>query len=394
MAFIVEPQAEMRPGIIELRWGDPDPALIPVAAIGDAAQWVTHTVGAAALNYGLNEGPLVLREALAERISRTEGRPVDLAEIAVTNGTSPAIQLLLSHLVGPGDAVFMEDPGFSLAIRMARDLALHLVAVPLDDRGMDVDALADRVSRSRASGRRPRLVYTVATYHNPTGTCMSDERRRRLVELAVEEDLLVVEDDVYRELAYDGPAPPSLWRIAAEVDGAAERVIRLGTFSKTLAPGLRCGWLTSGATRVRQYTERGVFDSGGCPSQFSACVCARLLREGGFDENVTRLRTEYRARRDALVDGLQAALPHGCTASSPSGGLFAWVDLPDDLVAGDLVAAGAANGVAFFDGKRFSISGHDRGLRLGFSMYGPADLREGAARLGRTLTQARAAAPH
>ena len=390
MPFTVEPQAEMRPGIIELRWGDPDPALIPVAAIGDAARWVTDTVGAAALNYGPNEGPIALREALAERISHTESHPIDLPEIAVTNGNSPSIQLLLSHLVGPGDAVFMEDPGFSLAIRMARDLSLHLVAVPLDDHGLDVDALAEGVARTRASGRRPRLVYTVATYHNPTGTCLSDERRRRLVELAVEEDLLIVEDDVYRELAYDGPAPQSLWRIAAEVDGAAERIIRLGTFSKTLAPGLRCGWLTSGGARVRQFTERGVFDSGGCPSQFTACVCARLLREGVFDENVAHVRSAYGERRDALVGGLRAALPDGCSVTSPSGGLFVWVALPSDLAAGDLIAAGEANGVAFFDGKRFSISGHDRGLRLGFSMYGPGDLREGAARLGRTLAEARA----
>jgi DNA-binding transcriptional MocR family regulator len=390
MTFIVEPQAEMRPGIIELRWGDPDPALIPVAAIGDAARWVADTVGAAALNYGPGEGPIALRETLAARISRSEGHPIDLAEIAVTNGNSPSIQLLLSHLVGPGDAVFTEDPGFSLAIRMARDLSLHLVAVPLDADGMDVDVLAERVARTRAEGRRPRLVYTVATYGNPSGTCLSEERRRRLVELAVEEDLVIVEDDVYRELAYDGPAPQSLWRIAAEVDGASERVIRLGTFSKTLAPGLRCGWITSGAARLREFTERGVFDSGGCPSQYTACICAHLVREGVYDENVTRVRAAYKERRDALIDGLRTALPDGCAVASPSGGLFAWVTLPDDLVAGDLLAAGEAHGIAFFDGARFSISGHDRGLRLGFSMYGPDDLREGAARLGRTLAEARA----
>ena len=388
MAFIVEPQAEMRPGIIELRWGDPDPALIPTGVIGEAAGWVTGNVGAAALNYGVNEGPVALREALAQRIERTEGVPVDLTEIAVTNGTSPSIQLLLSHLVGRGDVVFMEDPGFSLGIRMARDLSLDLVGVPLDEDGLDVDALAESVARTRAGGRRPRLVYTVATYHNPTGTCLADKRRRRLVELAVEEDLLIVEDDVYRELAYDGPAPQSLWRIAAEVDGARRRVIRLGTFSKTLAPGLRCGWLTSAATRVREYAERGVLDSGGCPSQFSACICAHLLREGAFDANVARLRDAYRERRDALVEGLRAALPGGCSVTSPSGGLFAWVELPDGLPGGSLMSAGEAHGIAFFDGARFSIAGHDRGLRLGFSMYGPDDLREGAARLGRTITEA------
>jgi len=391
MAFIVEPQAEMRPGIIELRWGDPDPALIPTDVIGEAAGWVTANVGAAALNYGLNEGPVALREALAQRIERTEGVPMDLAEIAVTNGNSPSIQLLLSHLVGRGDVVFMEDPGFSLGIRMARDLALDLVGVPLDEHGLDVDALAESVAQTRASGLRPRLVYTVATYHNPTGTCLAEERRRQLVELAVAEDLLIVEDDVYRELAYDGPPPESLWRIAADVEGARERVIRLGTFSKSLAPGLRCGWLTSGAARVQEYVDRGVLDAGGCPSQFSACICAHLLREGAFDTNVARLRDAYRERRDALVEGLRAALPDGCSVTSPSGGLFAWVELPDGLPGGSLISAGEAHGVAFFDGARFSIAGHDRGLRLGFSMYGPDDLREGARRLGVTLSEALAA---
>ena len=391
MAFIVEPQAEMRPGIIELRWGDPDPALIPTDVIGEAAGWVTANVGAAALNYGLNEGPVALREALAQRIERTEGVPMDLAEIAVTNGNSPSIQLLLSHLVGRGDVVFMEDPGFSLGIRMARDLALDLVGVPLDEHGLDVDALAESVAQTRASGLRPRLVYTVATYHNPTGTCLAEERRRQLVELAVAEDLLIVEDDVYRELAYDGPPPESLWRIAADVEGARERVIRLGTFSKSLAPGLRCGWLTSGAARVQEYVDRGVLDAGGCPSQFSACICAHLLREGAFDTNVVRLRDAYRERRDALVEGLRAALPDGCSVTSPSGGLFAWVELPDGLPGGSLISAGEAHGVAFFDGARFSIAGHDRGLRLGFSMYGPDDLREGARRLGVTLSEALAA---
>ena len=391
MAFIVEPQAEMRPGIIELRWGDPDPALIPTDVIGEAAGWVTANVGAAALNYGLNEGPVALREALAQRIERTEGVPMDLAEIAVTNGNSPSIQLLLSHLVGRGDVVFMEDPGFSLGIRMARDLALDLVGVPLDEHGLDVDALAESVAQTRASGLRPRLVYTVATYHNPTGTCLAEERRRQLVELAVAEDLLIVEDDVYRELAYDGPPPESLWRIAADVEGARERVIRLGTFSKSLAPGLRCGWLTSGAARVQEYVDRGVLDAGGCPSQFSACICAHQLREGAFDTNVARLRDAYRERRDALVEGLRAALPDGCSVTSPSGGLFAWVELPDGLPGGSLISAGEAHGVAFFDGARFSIAGHDRGLRLGFSMYGPDDLREGARRLGVTLSEALAA---
>jgi 2-aminoadipate transaminase len=388
MPFTVEPQAEMRPGIVELRWGDPDPSLIPTAAIRDAAVWVADSVGAPALNYGVNEGPMALRAALAKRIAATEGRPVDATQLAVTNGVSPSIHLLFSQLVRPGDVVFMEDPGFSLAMRMARDLSLELVGVPLDGRGLDVDALADAVTRVRAEGRRPRMVYTVATYHNPTGVCLSDERRRRLVELAVREDLLVVEDDAYRELSYDGPPPPSLWRLAGDVDGADERVVRLGSFSKTLSPGLRCGWLTSGPARVKEFAERGVLDSAGCMSQFGACVCARLLQDGVYDANVRRLREAYGARRDALVDALREHLPAGCGVRRPAGGLFVLVTLPDAITAGGLVAAGEANGVGFSEGTRFSLAGVDRGIRLGFSMYAPEQLREGAACLGRTVREA------
>jgi 2-aminoadipate transaminase len=388
MSFVVEPQAIMRPGIIELRWGDPDPRLIPVGAISDAMRWVTDEVGAAALNYGLNEGPGAARAAFAEHITAFEGRAVDLPQIAVTNGCSPSIQLLFAHLVEPGDVVFMEDPGFSLGIRMARDSRLGLMAVPLDADGLDVEALAQAVRDVRASGRRPRMVYTVATFHNPTGVCMSEARRRRLVELAVEEDLIVVEDDAYRELWYDEPPPPSLWRLAGDVDGADEHVIRLGSFSKTLSPGLRCGWLTSGPGRVLEFTERGVLDSAGCMSQFGSLVCARLMLEGVYPANVQYLRGHYSARRDALVEGLTASLPAGCRFERPAGGLFLLVRLPDGLASADLVAAGEANGVGFMDGNRFAIDRSDRGIRLGFSMYPPDELREGAARLGRTIREA------
>ena len=349
---------------------------------------MTDTIGAAALNYGVNEGPMALRAALAERIGAAEGRAVDVPQVAVTNGISPSIQLLFSQLVRPGDVVFMEDPGFSLAIRMARDLSLDLVGVPLDDQGLDVDALAEAVKRVRADGRRPRMVYTVATYHNPAGVCLSGERRRRLVELAVEEDLLIVEDDAYRE--------PLLRRTCAAVPLAPRRRRRRrrragpppGSFSKTLSPGLRCGWLTSGPKRVREFTGRGVLDSAGCMSQFSACVCARLLLEGDYDANVRHLREQYRARRDALVGALRDHLPAGCGVRRPAGGLFVLLTLPEGVAAGDLVAAGEANGVGFFEGTRFSLAGADRGIRLGFSMYSPAELREGAVRLGRTVSEA------
>jgi len=388
MDFVVTPQAEMRPGIIELRWGDPDPALMPVELVAAAAEEVLRLAGREALNYGANEGPEALRATLATRLARDEGRTPALDEIAVTNGNSPALHQLTARLVRRGDVVLVEDPGFSLALRIFRDLGVRLAAVPFDEGGLDVDRLPGVLARVRAEGERPRLLYTVPTFHNPTGVSLAPARRRRLVELAVAEDLLIVEDDVYRELWYGRPAPPSLWSIAAQVDGGGEHVVRLGSFSKSLAPGLRCGFLTGPAGMVERFTDCGLLDSAGCLSQFSSLIVAALLRDGSYDGNVARLRRVYGERRDALVGGLRLALPLGCGCTQPEGGFFLWVSLPPELSAARLLPFAEAAGVSFFGGERFSLAGDDDGLRLGFSMYGPDELVEGAARLGRAVDRA------
>jgi 2-aminoadipate transaminase len=392
MPFPVEPQAVMRPGFIELRWGDPDPSLIPVKRIAAAAEAALRAAGAAALTYGANEGPSVLREALAERITLTEGHPLGLDEVVITAGNSAALNHLLALLVRPGDAVLVEDPTYSLALSMARDLAIDLVGVPFDDQGLQVDALPGILAQIRRSGRRPRLLYTIPTFHNPTGVCLADERRRRLVQIAVEEQILVVEDDVYRELAYGGVSPASLWALAHEVPGAADCVVRLGTFSKTLAPGLRCGFLTAGAALAERIAQSGLYDSGGCPSQFPACLVAQMVLDGSYDQNVARLRSAYVERSRALTSGLREALPVGCSVSAATGGYFAWVGLPDGLTAARVLPFAEANGVSFVGGSRFSVGGSEQGIRLAFTMYPPGILREAAALLGKAITEAREAA--
>jgi DNA-binding transcriptional MocR family regulator len=388
MDFVVTPQADMRPGIIELRWGDPDPALMPIELVAAGAEEVLRLVGREALNYGANEGPEALRATLVSRLARDEGRAPALDEIAVTNGNSPALHQLTARFVRPGDLVLVEDPGFSLALRIFRDMGVRLAAVPFDEGGLEVDSLPGVLAEARAEGGRPRLLYTVPTFHNPTGVSLAPERRRRLVELAVAEDLVIVEDDVYRELWYGAPAPPSLWSIAADVAGGDAHVVRLGSFSKSLAPGLRCGFLTGPAHIVERFTDCGLLDSAGCLSQFTSLIVAALLRDGSYDENVARLRRIYGERRDALVESLHTALPEGCVCTVPQGGFFLWVSLVPGLPATRLLPFAEASGVSFFGGERFSLAGRDQGLRLGFSMYGPAELREGAGRLGRAIQRA------
>ena len=388
MDFVVEPQACIRPGIIELRWGTPDLSLLPIDEVGAAVQEMLPLAGPPALDYGTTQGPEVLRAALAVRIARSEGRAVALDEIAITDGISPALHQLAALLVRPGDAVLVEATAYSLALRLLRDLGIEPVSVPFDANGLDVDRLPGVLADVRAQGRRPRLLYTVPTFHNPTGISLADERRRRLVELAVEEDLLIAEDDVYRELWYDRPAPSSLWRLAGEVDGGADHVIRLGSFSKSLAPGLRCGFLTASSEHVRRYTESGLIDSAGCLSQFTSLIVAALLRDGAYDRIVTRYRQAYGERRDALVSGLKDALPDGCSCTEPEGGYFVWVSLPPGLTAARLKTFAEEAGVSFVGGRHFSVAGDDHGLRLCFAMYAPEELTDGAARLGRAIDRA------
>jgi DNA-binding transcriptional MocR family regulator len=255
--------------------------------------------------------------------------------------------------------------------------------IPADGGGLRVDALAEAIAHFRRASRRPRLLYTVATFHNPTGISLQSERRAALVELAAAEGLLIVEDDVYRELSYDGPAPPSLWSLAPP--GA---VVRLGSFAKSLAPGVRLGWLTAGAATAGRIIGSGLLDSGGGVNHFTAMVVAQFCVSGRYDEQIARLRAAYGARRDALLAGLAAHLPDGCAWTYPGGGFFVWVRLPDRLDATALLPRAEAAGVAYIPGARFHTGGGGANtLRLAFSLYEPEDLVEAARRLGDVIRE-------
>jgi DNA-binding transcriptional MocR family regulator len=206
------------------------------------------------------------------------------------------------------------------------------------------------------------------------------------VDLAVREGLLIVEDDVYRELAYDAPAPPSLWSLAPR-----GTVVRLGSFSKTLAPGLRLGWMTLDETTARRFWDGGLLDSGGGISHFSGLVASEVARAGAYDAHVEQLREVYRLRRDALAEALSRHLPDGCRVRVPGGGFFLWVTLPEEADGGGgdaraLLPLAEEAGTSFVPGGVFFVDGGGWwSLRLAFSMYGPDDLEEGARRLGEAV---------
>jgi len=375
----------LREGIIELTFGEPDPALLAVGLVRRAAAAVLDDAGPAALAYGPLEGPQALRDEIARRVAAREGCACSAADVLVSGGNSQALGQVLTVFTEPGDVVLVETPTYNLALGIMHDHPVEVVGVPLDEEGLKLDALRAALAEQRAAGKRARLLYTIPTFHNPAGVCLSETRRQGLLEIAAEHDLIVVEDDVYRELAYEGHAPPALWTR----DGEAP-VVRLGSFSKTLAPGLRVGWINASRGLLERLSAAGVLESGGCVSQFAASVVGRLLASGGYDEHLAELRRAYAARRDALAGALRSHLPAGCGCTSPAGGFFIWLTLPAGLAATALLPLAESHGVAFAPGARFCSDGDDRSLRLAFSLYDGATLEEGARRLGAAVTAAQA----
>ncbi|MEJ3746541.1 PLP-dependent aminotransferase family protein [Actinomycetes bacterium KLBMP 9797] len=354
-------------GVLDLGWGHPDPALLPVDGWAAATAATLRTAGWTALTYGYATGPGPLLEWLAVHIGSLDGRAPDPAELFVTAGTSQGIDMVCALLTRPGDVVLVDAPTYHLALRILANRDVELRAAPMDGAGIDPAATVELIARLQRTGRRAPMLYTVPTFNNPSGASVPPERRRDLV-TALAGTTTIVEDDTYRELAYDGPAPPSLWSAA---DGG---VVRLGSFSKTVGPGLRLGYLTAEASFVRRLATRGYVDSGGCLNHTTAMVLTEFGTSGGYARHVAGLREAYRERRDALADGLRAHAPE-LMFDVPAGGWFLWLRAPEGLVNG--------HGVALLAGECFYVDGGGRDrLRASFSMYGVDDLREAARRLG------------
>jgi 2-aminoadipate transaminase len=374
-----------RPGIIDLAWGHPDPTLVPVDALRAAAAQAFDRYGPDAIAYGTPAGPGPLIEAIRERLTATDGRAPAPEEVLITGGTSPALDQVVTMLTEPGDVVLVEVPTYHLAIRIFRDHPVQLVPVASDAEGLQLEALDSALHEVRRAGGRPRLLYTVPTHHNPTGRTLAPARRAEVVALAASEGIVIVEDDAYRELSYDGPPPPSLWSIST----APGTVLRLGTFAKSIAPGLRVGYVTADAATISRFVEGGMLDSGGGANHFTGLVVAEYMRAGDYARCVDLLRGAFRERRDRMLQALAAEMPPGTTWTRPAGGYFIWVDLPPGVDGTRLWPLAEASGTSLLPGTTFYVDG-DGGagsIRLAFSRYSPAMLEEAITRLAAALRE-------
>lgn len=374
-------QLELRPGIIDLGWGHPDPRLLPLAAMREAAISAFDAYGAETLGYGFTNGPGPFLEWLCERIAMREGRRPSEQAIMTTGGTSLAIDQLCTLLSKPGDVVLVESPTYHLAVRILRDHPLELQPVAVDTDGLRIDVLEDILARLRKVGKHISLLYCVPTFHNPTGVSLSSERRSMLLDIAAREQFLIIEDDVYRELAFDDQPPASLWSM-----DRYDCVIRLGSFAKSIAPGLRLGWINGPEAIVQQLCQCGMLDSGGGINHLTAMIVYRFCASAAFERHVATLRHNYAARRAALQQALYEHIPPDCVVQAAQGGFFTWLSLPEHMSARQLLPAAEALGVSYMPGDIFHLdrSGGNT-LRLAHSLYAPDDLVEAASRLGAVL---------
>jgi 2-aminoadipate transaminase len=370
-----------RADIISLAGGLPDTSSFPAESFAAIMSRVAVDSTARSLQYGPTEGLSVLKRCIAE-VMAEEGTEIDPDEVLVTTGGQQVIDLVCKTLVDPGDVIVAEAPTYPGAIPTFCSYQAQVIQISLDADGMRVDELEATLDRLDAEGRRPKFIYTVPTFQNPAGTTLSLPRRRRLVEVARERELLVLEDNPYGLLRYEGDPLPTLY----ELD-RGDFVIYLGTFSKILSPGVRLGW-SVGPRPVLEKMNVGKQAADLCSSSLTQFFVAAYFASGRWQDYVTSLREIYRRRRDVMLDALADCLGPESRWTHPQGGLFIWATLPDYIDTTDLLARALDQHVAFVPGRSAFLDGRGASsMRLNFSGVGEADIREGVRRIGEVVRE-------
>ncbi|MFF6833138.1 PLP-dependent aminotransferase family protein [Streptomyces sp. NPDC012438] len=364
-----------RPEMISFAGGLPAPELFDVAGIRAAYDGVLTDLPRRALQYSTTEGDPELRAAVAGRLS-ARGLPTDADDLLVTTGSQQALTLLATALLEPGGVVLVEDPCYLAALQTFAFAGARVVPVPTDDEGILPEALEEIAARED-----PTLLYVVPTFQNPTGRTLPAERRTAVAEAAARHGFWIVEDDPYGELRYDGEPIP--W-IAAD-PAAADRTVLLGSFSKVMAPGLRLGHLRAPAGLRRSCViAKQAADLH--TSTVDQAAAARYLRDSDLDAHVAVMRAAYRERRDAMLDGLPAALPEGSRWNRPEGGMFVWATLPEGYDATALLRTAVGHEVAYVPGAPFFCGAPDPGaMRLSFTTHSAEEIGEGLRRLAKSF---------
>ena len=365
-----------RGGIISFAGGLPDPSTFPVAELKAITTQVLDREPHMALQYGPTEGDARLREELVRWMAK-DGIRVTRDQVLITSGSQQGLDVIGRVFLDPGDLIVVERPSYMAALQVFRMHRVEMVGVAQDDDGMRVDLLETTLAGLAAAGKRPKIIYVVPDFQNPSGVTMSESRRRRLLALAREYRTLVVEDNPYRELRFEGEAPPPV--AALDEDG---RVIYLSTFSKTLCPGLRIAWIAARDEFIQQFVTAKQGMDLCCPA-FTQAIAAEFCASGAIYARVPAIAALYRRKRDAMLGSLEREMPPGVTWTHPRGGLFLWVRLPEEMDSEQLLRpAIEEEGVAYVVGSGFHADGGGKNtMRLNFSYPSEKEIEEGIRRL-------------
>lgn len=369
-----------QPEVISFAGGLPAPECFPVEELAAATERLLVEKPVGALQYGPTEGYRPLREWLTRHLAAMDVT-VPLEQVLVTSGSQQALDLLGKLLIDPGALVAVEEPTYLGALQAWQSYQPRYVTLPMDDKGLIVSALADRL----AQGVRPRFLYLVSSFQNPTGVTLAAERRHQLLELAAAYQLPIVEDDPYGELYYDGQRPSPLAALDVQLHGALRHVVYLSTFSKLLAPGLRVGWVAAPEELVSKivHAKQGIDLHTGSLSQ---AVAFEVCRDGLLARHVPFIRQTYHARRDAMLAALDESMPTDVTWTRPAGGMFLWLTLPAHIDTVTLLQAALEEHVAFVPGASFHANGGGSNtMRLNFSHSNPERITEGVRRLATAI---------
>jgi 2-aminoadipate transaminase len=374
-----------RPEVISLAGGLPDTSTFPPEVYAKLMAHVAADSTARALQYGPTEGMAAAKESIVQ-VMAEEGTAVTAREIIVTTGGQQVIDLVCKALIDAGDTIVAEAPTYPGAVPTFGAYQADVVQIEMDGDGLPVDELDNVLDRLQAEGRRPKFIYTIPNFQNPGGVTMSLERRRRLVQIARERELLVLEDNPYGLLRYEGEPLPTLYSLdaAASSRGESDFVIYLGTFSKILSPGVRLGWAVA-PRPVLEKLNLGKQGTDLCSSPVTQLFVARYFKEHDWRGYLGELKDLYRRRRDVMLEALEEHFGNRAHWTTPQGGLFIWVTLPEHIDTTGLLAqcedvAFVPGRAAYMDGRRGASS-----MRLNFAGLPEEEIREGVRRIGENM---------
>lgn len=373
-----------KPGIISFAGGFPDSAMFDVEGIREASNQALTEEPGAALQYGATEGYQPLREQLAAFMASKGATDLAPENLIVTTGSQQALDLLGKTLISPGDKVIVEGPTFLATIQCFRLYGAELISAPIDANGVKTDELEKLIAE-----HKPKFVYLIPTFGNPSGVMLSLERRKQVLEMAVKHQTLIVEDDPYGDLYFGEAPPPSLLNLSASVPGSRELLAHCGSMSKVLSPGLRVGWMIAPAELLAKATMCKQF-SDAHTSTFAQATAAQYLKAGRMPATLAKVRKVYAERAQAMGDALRKELGDAIEFVQPQGGLFVWARLTGaggKVADGNVLAKRAIEkGVAFVPGTPFFCANPDNAtLRLSFATADVEKIREGVARLGQAV---------